>query len=198
MGPFGTAQQKGLDSVKLLESMTTELPETLYHVGDEKAAAAGVAGRSSSTLSVRARDRRRVRSQLTRGDSDEEDGGPDLMETEAAKRRLHESWRRTMLLALAVTIHNIPEGLAVGVGFGAVGSTAAATFANARNLALGIGIQNFPEGLAVSLPLHRAGVPKLKAFWYGQLSGMVEPIAGIFGVVAISVSQPDGSGGHTQ
>eukprot|EP00035_Acanthoeca_spectabilis_P039882 m.65631 g.65631 ORF g.65631 m.65631 type:complete len:339 (-) comp9775_c0_seq1:282-1298(-) len=100
------------------------------------------------------------------------------------------SWRRTMLLAAAVTIHNIPEGLAVGVGFGAVGTVKSATFASARNLAIGIGIQNFPEGLAVSLPLHRAGFSKTKAFWYGQLSGMVEPVAGLLGALAVSIATP--------
>ncbi|OCT58231.1 zinc transporter ZIP11 isoform X1 [Xenopus laevis] len=100
------------------------------------------------------------------------------------------SWRRIMLLILAITIHNIPEGLAVGVGFGAIGKTPSATFENARNLALGIGIQNFPEGLAVSLPLRGAGVSTWKSFWYGQLSGMVEPIAGLLGAVAISLAEP--------
>ncbi|XP_053231399.1 zinc transporter ZIP11 isoform X3 [Podarcis raffonei] len=100
------------------------------------------------------------------------------------------SWRRIMLLILAITIHNIPEGLAVGVGFGAVGKSASATFESARNLAIGIGIQNFPEGLAVSLPLRGAGFSTWRAFWYGQLSGMVEPLAGIFGAFAIVLAEP--------
>lgn len=100
------------------------------------------------------------------------------------------SWRRIMLLILAITIHNIPEGLAVGVGFGAIGKTASATFESARNLAIGIGIQNFPEGLAVSLPLRGAGLSTWRAFWYGQLSGMVEPIAGVLGAFAIAVAEP--------
>ncbi|KAM6468668.1 zinc transporter ZIP11 isoform 1-T2 [Liasis olivaceus] len=100
------------------------------------------------------------------------------------------SWRRIMLLILAITIHNIPEGLAVGVGFGAVGKSPSATFESARNLAIGIGIQNFPEGLAVSLPLHGAGFSTWRAFWYGQLSGMVEPLAGIFGAFAIVLAEP--------
>nr|XP_056719036.1 zinc transporter ZIP11 [Euleptes europaea] len=100
------------------------------------------------------------------------------------------SWRRIMLLILAITIHNIPEGLAVGVGFGAVGKSASATFESARNLAIGIGIQNFPEGLAVSLPLRGAGFSTWRAFWYGQLSGMVEPLAGIFGAVAVVLAEP--------
>ncbi|XP_013923860.1 PREDICTED: zinc transporter ZIP11 isoform X2 [Thamnophis sirtalis] len=100
------------------------------------------------------------------------------------------SWRRIMLLIFAITIHNIPEGLAVGVGFGAVGKSPSATFESARNLAIGIGIQNFPEGLAVSLPLHGAGFSTWRAFWYGQLSGMVEPLAGIFGAFAIVLAEP--------
>uniref|UniRef100_T1DK11 Zinc transporter ZIP11 n=1 Tax=Crotalus horridus TaxID=35024 RepID=T1DK11_CROHD len=100
------------------------------------------------------------------------------------------SWRRIMLLILAITIHNIPEGLAVGVGFGAVGKSPSATFESARNLAIGIGIQNFPEGLAVSLPLHGAGFSTWRAFWYGQLSGMVEPLAGIFGAFAMGLAEP--------
>ncbi|XP_024429195.2 zinc transporter ZIP11 isoform X2 [Desmodus rotundus] len=100
------------------------------------------------------------------------------------------SWRRIALLILAITIHNIPEGLAVGVGFGAVEKTASATFESARNLAIGIGIQNFPEGLAVSLPLRGAGFSNWRAFWYGQLSGMVEPLAGLFGAFAVVLAEP--------
>ncbi|XP_045345544.1 zinc transporter ZIP11 isoform X7 [Leopardus geoffroyi] len=82
------------------------------------------------------------------------------------------------------------EGLAVGVGFGAVEKTASATFESARNLAIGIGIQNFPEGLAVSLPLRGAGFSPWRAFWYGQLSGMVEPLAGVFGAFAVVLAEP--------
>lgn len=100
------------------------------------------------------------------------------------------SWRRIALLILAITIHNIPEGLAVGVGFGAVEKTASATLESARNLAIGIGIQNFPEGLAVSLPLRGAGFSTWRAFWYGQLSGMVEPLAGVFGAFAVVLAEP--------
>lgn len=97
-------------------------------------------------------------------------------------------WKRIMLLVIAITVHNIPEGLAVGVSFGAIGNTESATFESARNLAIGIGIQNFPEGLAVSLPLHAAGFSMCRAFWYGQLSGMVEPIFGILGAVAVTLA----------
>ncbi|XP_037795482.1 zinc transporter ZIP11-like isoform X2 [Penaeus monodon] len=99
-------------------------------------------------------------------------------------------WRRILLLIIAITVHNIPEGLAVGVGFGAIGKTPLATFNKAKNLAIGIGIQNFPEGMAVSLPLRGAGHPVWWAFWYGQLSGMVEPIAGVLGAIAVSVCEP--------
>ncbi|XP_071968657.1 zinc transporter ZIP11 isoform X1 [Engystomops pustulosus] len=115
---------------------------------------------------------------------------PSALGPREAAHKTGSSWRRIMLLILAITIHNIPEGLAVGVGFGAIGKTASATFESARNLAVGIGIQNFPEGLAVSLPLRGAGVSTWKAFWYGQLSGMVEPIAGVLGALAISLAEP--------
>jgi solute carrier family 39 (zinc transporter), member 11 len=101
----------------------------------------------------------------------------------------NQRFRRIILLIIAVTVHNIPEGLAVGVGFGAIGKTKSATFYNARNLAIGIGIQNFPEGLAVSLPLYASGFSYWRSFWYGQLSGMVEPIAGILGVLAVEMAQ---------
>jgi len=99
-------------------------------------------------------------------------------------------WRRILLLIIAITVHNIPEGLAVGVGFGAVGRTKSATFESARNLALGIGIQNFPEGLSVSLPLKAAGFSTWKAIWYGQLSGIVEPIAGVIGAALVTWITP--------
>ena len=84
--------------------------------------------------------------------------------------------RRTTLLVLAITLHNIPEGMAVGVAFGAVGLMPGATIAGAAALALGIGLQNFPEGLAVSIPLRREGLSRNKAFLFGQLSAAVEPV----------------------
>lgn len=102
----------------------------------------------------------------------------------------HGQWKRIMLLVVAITVHNIPEGLAVGVGFGAIGTSASATFESARNLAIGIGIQNFPEGLAVSLPLQAAGFSTWRSLWYGQLSGMVEPIFGVLGAVAVGLAEP--------
>jgi len=100
-------------------------------------------------------------------------------------------WKRTTLLVLAITLHNIPEGLAVGVAFGAAAAGfESATLAGAVALAIGIGIQNFPEGTAVSIPLRREAVSRGKAFWYGQLSGVVEPIAGVLGAALVIVAQP--------
>jgi ZIP family zinc transporter len=95
-------------------------------------------------------------------------------------------WQRSTLLVLAITLHNIPEGLAVGVAFGAVAADLpSATIGGAIALALGIGIQNFPEGTAVSMPLRREGMSKTKSFMYGQASGMVEPIAGVLGALFV-------------
>ncbi len=104
---------------------------------------------------------------------------------------IHTHWRRSILLVLAITLHNIPEGLAVGVAFGAVGAgLPSATLAGAVALALGIGIQNFPEGAAVSVPLRREGMSRVKSFWYGQLSGAVEPVAGVIGAAAVILMRP--------
>ncbi|EQC37125.1 hypothetical protein SDRG_05352 [Saprolegnia diclina VS20] len=100
------------------------------------------------------------------------------------------SFRRVVLLVIAITMHNFPEGMAVGVGFGSIGHTSSATFGNAVNLAIGIGLQNFPEGLAVSMPLRREGMPPFKAFMWGQLSGLVEPIGGLLGAFAVVYVQP--------
>jgi ZIP family zinc transporter len=101
------------------------------------------------------------------------------------------SWRRSTLLIMAITLHNIPEGLAVGVAFGAAAAgLPAATLTAAIALAIGIGIQNFPEGLAVSMPLRREGMSRLKSFWYGQLSGVVEPVAGVLGAGAVLLVKP--------
>jgi len=104
---------------------------------------------------------------------------------------LKTSWQRSVLLVLAITLHNIPEGLAVGVAFGALASDVpSATLAGAMALAMGIGIQNFPEGAAVSVPLRREGISRLKSFWYGQLSGVVEPVAGVIGAAAVILIKP--------
>lgn len=101
------------------------------------------------------------------------------------------SWHRSVLLVLAITLHNLPEGLAVGVAFGAVAAGASsASLGAAMALALGIGLQNFPEGTAVSAPLRREGMSRKKAFWYGQASGMVEPIGGVVGALAVQFVAP--------
>ena len=101
------------------------------------------------------------------------------------------SWHKSTLLFLAMSLHNIPEGLVIGVSFGAIAQgLPGATMAAAVALAVGIGIQDIPEGMAVSLPLHRKGISKFKSFWYGQLSGFVEPIAAVVGAMAVSFSKP--------
>ncbi len=100
------------------------------------------------------------------------------------------AWRRSVLLVLAVTLHNIPEGMAVGVAFGSVPGGEGATLGSAVALALGIGMQNFPEGAAISFPLRREGVSRSKSFFFGQLSGMVEPLAGLVAVLLVLAFQP--------
>ena len=100
-------------------------------------------------------------------------------------------WHRTTLMVLAITLHNIPEGLAVGVLFGGVAAgLPEASIAGAVVLALGIGIQNFPEGIAVSMPMRRLGLSRRKSFFYGQSSAVVEPIAGVIGALAVTFFTP--------
>ena len=100
-------------------------------------------------------------------------------------------WHKTTLLVLAITLHNIPEGLAVGVLFGGVSlGLPEATISGAVVLALGIGIQNFPEGIAVSMPMRRLGASRIKSFWYGQLSAIVEPLAAVLGAFAVTFFSP--------
>lgn len=100
-------------------------------------------------------------------------------------------WQRTTLLVLAITLHNIPEGLAVGVLFGGVAAgIPEASIGGAVALAIGIGLQNFPEGIAVSMPLRRMGLSRRKSFFYGQLSAIVEPVAGVLGAVAVATFTP--------
>lgn len=113
--------------------------------------------------------------------------GFDTSEAEGIKT----SWQRSILLVLAITLHNIPEGLAVGVAFGAVAyGLPSATLGGAIALAIGIAIQNFPEGAAVSIPLRREGVSRRKSFFYGQASGIVEPFAGVLGAFAVISMRP--------
>ena len=102
-----------------------------------------------------------------------------------ARDSIVKKYKKSILLVVAVTLHNIPEGLAVGVAFGGVAAgIPSATIGAAISLALGIGLQNFPEGAAVSLPLRREGLSRTKSFFYGQASGIVEPIAGFLGAMA--------------
>lgn len=101
------------------------------------------------------------------------------------------SWQRSVLLVMAITLHNIPEGLAVGVAFGALGLAGTpSSFGAAAALAIGIGIQNFPEGAAVSIPLRREGMSRGRSFVYGQASGIVEPIAAVLGALLVVAIQP--------
>jgi len=104
---------------------------------------------------------------------------------------IHTTWKRSVLLVLAITLHNIPEGLAVGVGFGAVAAgIPSANLSGAIALAIGIGLQNFPEGAAVSIPLRREGLSRWKSFVYGQASGLVEPVAGVLGAALVLAMRP--------
>ena len=119
--------------------------------------------------------------------------GLDMSRAEGLKT----SWERSVLLVLAITLHNIPEGLAVGVGFGALGRYAGLSDTQTLKmlgapiaLAIGIGIQNFPEGLAVAMPLRREGMSRFKSFMYGQASGAVEPVAGVLGAWAVFSMAP--------
>lgn len=108
-----------------------------------------------------------------------------LTENGNYQRLKNKSFKRSILLVAAITLHNIPEGMAVGVAFGgAAAGIPGATVIAAILLAVGIGLQNFPEGAAVSLPLRREGYSRAKSFFYGQLSGIVEPVAGVLGVIA--------------
>jgi ZIP family zinc transporter len=113
--------------------------------------------------------------------------GLPMREAEGVKT----SWQRAVLLVLAITLHNFPEGLAIGVAFGAVASgLPGASLTSAIGLAIGIGLQNFPEGIAVAMPLRGEGMSRIKSFWYGQLSAVVEPIAGVLGAAAVLLIQP--------
>ncbi|MFW5691734.1 MAG: ZIP family metal transporter [Chloroflexota bacterium] len=113
--------------------------------------------------------------------------GKPVAEAEGIKT----TWERSILLVSAITLHNIPEGLAVGVSFGAASlGLETASLSAALALALGIGLQNFPEGIAVAMPLRREGMSPRRSFFFGQSSGMVEPIAGVIGAAAVLLARP--------
>ncbi len=127
------------------------------------------------------------------------DGSPECQEhghvmgkrDRAVPEGLKTAWHRTTLLILAITLHNIPEGLAVGVAFGAIAADmSSASLGGAIALAIGMGLQNFPEGMAVSFPLRRAGLSTGKSAWWGQFSGLVEPVAAVIGAAAVIVALP--------
>lgn len=110
---------------------------------------------------------------------------------DSEKEGIKTPWHQSILLTLAITLHNIPEGLAVGVLFGAAGlGLEGATIGGAVALAIGIGIQNFPEGFAVAMPLRRQGLSRWKSFNFGQLSAIVEPIAAVMGAWAVLAFEP--------
>lgn len=113
--------------------------------------------------------------------------GFEMNESEGIKT----GWHRSVLLVLAITLHNIPEGMAIGVAFAAVAAEIdGTTLAAALALAIGIGLQNFPEGIAVAMPLRREGMSRLRSFWYGQLSATVEPLAAVIGAAAVVIAEP--------
>lgn len=116
---------------------------------------------------------------------------PSLADHPEKAEGVSTSWRRSTLLILAITLHNFPEGLAVGVAFGATAyGIPGASIGAAIALTIGIGIQNFPEGMAVAMPLRREGLSRLRCFWYGQLSGIVEPIAAVLGAGLVLLMRP--------
>ena len=113
----------------------------------------------------------------------------DKLKTEAVPKRSIAANRRSKLLMFSITLHNIPEGLAVGVAFGAAANGAEGTLLAATAVAFGIGLQNFPEGAAVSIPLRREGYTRRKSFLYGQASGIVEPISAVLGALLVTSMQ---------
>ena len=114
-----------------------------------------------------------------------------LFAPDSAAEGIRTQWDRTALLVLAITLHNIPEGLAIGVAFGGVTArTGSSTLGAAIALAIGIGLQNCPEGTAVAVPLRREGMSRVRSFWYGQMSAWVEPIAAMLGALAVVQMRP--------
>ena len=173
---LGAAFVYAADRAMPLLGLHDSLPQALVKSRDP----AKDSPRATSTFNSPLGQARRRKKE--RSESGEEEGSSDT-------GRSGLSWRRVMLLVVAITVHNIPEGLAVGVGFGAVGSSASATLGRARTLAVGIGLQNLPEGLAVSLPLVGLGWGRWRSWWWGQVSGAVEPVAAVLGAVAVDAMQ---------
>lgn len=114
----------------------------------------------------------------------------DLLIPKVMKNNYHSSFNRKLLLVLSITLHNIPEGLAIGVAFASAGLGIGGSIESAMMLAIGIGLQNFPEGMAVSIPLRAEGMGRIKSFIIGQASGIVEPISAIMGVLLIYLVRP--------
>uniref|UniRef100_A0AAV1TN14 Zinc transporter ZIP11 n=1 Tax=Peronospora matthiolae TaxID=2874970 RepID=A0AAV1TN14_9STRA len=148
--------------------------------------------RTAATIPRKALEKRKKDDDYSYNDDDggDFDCNVEADTTNCSRNSSSSSFRRVIMLVVAITLHNLPEGMAVGVGFGSIGHSARATFANARNLAIGIGLQNFPEGLAVSMPLRREGASAFRAFMWGQASGLVEPIGGLIGAGAVLYVQP--------
>lgn len=111
--------------------------------------------------------------------------GDKIFEKIESKKQKQTSFKRSLMLIISITLHNIPEGLAIGVAFGSLNYGLDGALVSALMLALGIGLQNFPEGIAVSVPLRREGFSRKKAFFFGQLSGIVEPISGVLGALLV-------------
>lgn len=164
------------------------LPDTVTLMSNKTADNKKIDGEPEDSITIESRD-----SNMTR-DSEVRHRKPNLAansETSADNSKIDEKLRkvqlrRLVLLIVAITVHNFPEGLAVGVGYASVGRPGV-DLQQAHNLAIGIGLQNFPEGLAVSVPLKAAGFSTFDSFFWGQASGMVEPIAGIIGVICVTL-----------
>jgi zinc transporter 11 len=188
---LGAAFVSGTDMV--LAHLGVTSPTDIIIVEEDKSCGRLTPDSTGVTLEEDYSDvRRRRKRRSTRSSTEDNEDGYSVEEMEHRSRITvkEQQWRRILLLIVAVTVHNIPEGLAVGVGFGAVGRTKSATFESARNLAIGIAIQNFPEGIAVSVPLKAAGFSTARSIWYGQLSGMVEPVAGVLGAALVTFIVP--------
>jgi zinc transporter ZupT len=197
-----------LENVEILESSKgssdklKQLEEQKLHLTDSRSTDNSKEQQGREQMNVDCRSSTSSNS----SDTEEQAGGSPVIGPRTKRKKLfaklnrmlwgdgsnHPTWHKTLLLVFAITLHNFPEGLAVGVAFGAVGAAENKhrAFSNAVALAIGIGIQDFPEGLGVSMPLRRAGMSRMRSFLHGQFSGLVEPIGGIIGAAAVLVIQP--------